>query len=1814
MPSVGRIGIDVFPDLDQFNRRLKVGLEAAEKRHKVEIPVRLATTNRQLASDIRNARDQGENIAKANNVKFRIPVGVKERDAETNAEIHSRVDEVNARLENGKTQFKVPIGVDRSALAADIKAAIREAKAELTAEDRTIQMVIDLDRTEFQRKFDELKHHYDGENIDLKADVDRGGKAAAQLAVLSRNRYVDLVVRVNQRSMATARATLAALTGANVLSSTGRALENLATNIDRYAGRFAVLGLLIANIASGSLASISAVTGLIADLGTLGGFALTLPTAIGAIAAGTVAGVMAFKNFGAAVTGTEEALNQLPLEAQKAAKALQGTWTSMQIPTQAAFWKEMGGAFEDLVDTVFPEVQVGLEKVGSASGKMLREVIRAFVDLGGKSVFTGMFDNLSIGLANASKGIRPFTGALIQLGSVGSQYLPKVGDWIHEISDTFADWVRRSAESGKINAWMENASKSAHNLGQAFKDAGGALSAIVGSIRVAGAGNLETLADTMNRIRRITESNVFQTGMANIFGGAHEAMALFKVALGDVGHALADLSPTLRTVMVTAGQIIADLMSGISRALTGQGFKTGLTEFFSGISTGVRGILQYLPRVSDGLGSLGEIVGKIASEFGPVVGQVFAEVSDIFKEMTPAIKDLIPVFADFVANSLNTMFTLLSPIADAIRTLIEGFNALPGPIQTAIIAFALLTRLLGGGVNVFRQFASSVLSIPASVKEAVAKANVSLSEFRLPQVIPPPAGGTAQQLLAHYRYAFNTATPQIQREYQRALANALKPGAMSLAGPTSEVARQLQAGLRAALAPGSMAWRGPTDAMTKGLDTALRQAVPAAYSRAEVTQVIRDGYGNMLSRSLASPGMWNGGVASAIQKSFGQGLSSALSGTRLSDSAFRTLQGNLATMTAGMFGNLNQLATVPMQNMGAAGAGAASQAMSRIGSAMQTGWAAVRSGVTSASSSIVNGVKGMFQLIGGAAGLGLIAVFTVMQDYSRQAREIEQINATMTQSFNAMAKAAFDAGQSIEGIASGKVAADTLAQFKDSVGGGVGFGLGLDVFGSKGTSFDDILAKGGFNRADVAKYMQGLGGAGMESFLKETRDKLDTAAGPAWSQNFLLDTNEARRNSAQLVTVFDQIIAAKQQADEELNLAWQVDPQGGAQAVLKNIKENISSTGKVTIDNIQGIQKGLDGMQTIGTGKVAQFAAAMSLSLGGTKEDFQKNFTGIRMSLLEFGQTAGEISSKDYMREIVKDLISAGVPVAKVKTALGDLGFTAEEAGNLIRFRFGPALNSIGQPITVLGEQIPKIRELGDGFEGVAAALSTASGVDSSRLLNALRLGGADPVATARGLAEAGVAFSDIQKVMEAMGVPAQTAAGALGIIRAELTQLGSPGIQQAKLAEFAKSLDAIRTSADGAAGRATALLAAIDALNNEINTSANIQVAFGSALESVRKLGGEGSEALLNLSKAVDTSQNKINFFAPGLETANSAFNNLAETGLSAVIQAMRDSAAAGGDMNAQQAAAAGVIDTQLRPTLDGLRADLEAQQAGTQITDQVWQQLLDTYHLTPEELITLATAQTAGATTDIQMLIQTIHGVPGQPVSGGPVVATFDSLTQGAVAKAQALGITVRQVADGRYELTLDADPTTARQQANGLVSYINGLSATVSININKYVQETATRIVREEKIAVADGGIFPTVGGRKPVKMFSNGGIVPSVAYYAHGGVENHRAQIAKAGAYRVWAEKETGGEAYIPLSPWKRNRSMQILRQVATMFGHQLVPHDQQVRRYSQGYAPQSSSPTTSTPAFNIEHWHQTGSMRPDEVAIELDRRWQMNRRR
>ena len=184
-----------------------------------------------------------------------------------------------------------------------------------------------------------------------------------------------------------------------------------------------------------------------------------------------------------------------------------------------------------------------------------------------------------------------------------------------------------------------------------------------------------------------------------------------------------------------------------------------------------------------------------------------------------------------------------------------------------------------------------------------------------------------------------------------------------------------------------------------------------------------------------------------------------------------------------------------------------------------------------------------------------------------------------------------------------------------------------------------------------------------------------------------------------------------------------------------------------------------------------------------------------------------------------------------------------------------------------------------------------------------------------------------------------------------------------------------------------------------------------------------------------------------------------------------------------------------------------------------------------------------TGASTREVKGFIEQLRLIPdGESVE-------IDAMTEDAKAKLREFGYKVETLEDGTVKVTANT-----KAAENAISWAARNRSATI----------TATVVQRGQKMWFKDGGM---------VEFFAGGGVkdwMKNISGRARRGVENHVAQIAPAGSWRVWGEPETGGEAYIPLGPSKRRRSMAILREVAERFGLMLAPR---VRSLSSAMAVQ-----------------------------------------
>lgn len=210
---------------------------------------------------------------------------------------------------------------------------------------------------------------------------------------------------------------------------------------------------------------------------------------------------------------------------------------------------------------------------------------------------------------------------------------------------------------------------------------------------------------------------------------------------------------------------------------------------------------------------------------------------------------------------------------------------------------------------------------------------------------------------------------------------------------------------------------------------------------------------------------------------------------------------------------------------------------------------------------------------------------------------------------------------------------------------------------------------------------------------------------------------------------------------------------------------------------------------------------------------------------------------------------------------------------------------------------------------------------------------------------------------------------------------------------------------------------------------------------------------------------------------------------------------------------------------------------------------------------------------------------------------VFAIDANSEPATAKLLA---GIAQVNTSTGVMTIDANNNRFQQVLAASKNQGDNTSAAMSIYANDYASAKAEQAQRYINSLSSYIDVYYRKHGESAQLLpdtFANGGIRPPVYGFANG-AENHLAQIAPAGAMRLWAEPETGGEAYIPLSRMKRRRSERILAEVASRFGGTYLPG--RVSQHANGSASEGQAERASTAqtVVNFTQNIQTAFTKPD----------------
>ena len=162
-------------------------------------------------------------------------------------------------------------------------------------------------------------------------------------------------------------------------------------------------------------------------------------------------------------------------DAVMAVTGLKDKWEALQRSVQQNLFAGIGNEVRNLGAVVLPVLQVGLDKTATA----LNVVIKAFTSwLSSKDTVRDMgilFDNVASATQKMAPGIKSVLQIVMDLITVGSDFLPDLADGFSQGADKVADFVRNARDTGKLKEWIQSGIDAVKDLYNIFKDVVGIL-------------------------------------------------------------------------------------------------------------------------------------------------------------------------------------------------------------------------------------------------------------------------------------------------------------------------------------------------------------------------------------------------------------------------------------------------------------------------------------------------------------------------------------------------------------------------------------------------------------------------------------------------------------------------------------------------------------------------------------------------------------------------------------------------------------------------------------------------------------------------------------------------------------------------------------------------------------------------------------------------------------------------------------------------------------------------------------------------------------------------------------------------------------------------------------------------------------------------------------------------------------------------------------------------------------------------------------------------------------------------------------------
>lgn len=709
---IGRVAIKVIPDTGDLRSDTRREVEAATSGLEAEIG--FTADVQDAVREVRRALDDAQRAAQSVTIRFDV-----DNESEALAALRT-IDRERARVDGNRVELNVDLNRD------DLEAA-RELIQEQV--DQAARVRIELDNAAFaatqERVERELRQRFDNldlrifeetdaresirrlvEEIDglqvqltpeisdrerarLEAEIDSREarisvalneltvrQTSAELALLARNRDVELFPTLNAGATSRALAAIAALAGTRNISALRQDIDRTIGSLDRLAPAIALAATQVAELSSLALSTAGNVLALGSSLASTAQAGLALPGIVAGLGIGLGATVAVLRDFN----------DQLP-EVGDQLGALRRVMSER-------FYVRALEPMREFIDTILPEFSAGLLNTSDALGTFFAELAAS-----GTDTFAGtlapMFAGLNESILISSGYTDAFVGIIQKLGAVGAAELPGLARFFGDTLAKFDAFLASKGTDGLRDSIAEGT--------QALQDLGGVIvstgSLFAGLSRAATAGGGTTLAalrDTLEGAANAVNSAGFQSKLAQVFRAAYEGTQAIADAAGDDFRELTStIANLLDRVLPSAGRAIGTLAEGLFDALNEQGLSNSVVGLFDGIENAAGDIAPSLDELADGLSGVIDVttalVETLADSLGPIIENLSPLIGDVARELIPFIEllgDVTNTASDLATGLIGALPAGLVAAGLAVGATALAVNKLRGLLAALAAGFA----------------------------------------------------------------------------------------------------------------------------------------------------------------------------------------------------------------------------------------------------------------------------------------------------------------------------------------------------------------------------------------------------------------------------------------------------------------------------------------------------------------------------------------------------------------------------------------------------------------------------------------------------------------------------------------------------------------------------------------------------------------------------------------------------------------------------------------------------------------------------------------------------------------------------------------------------------------------------------------------------------------------------------------------------------------------------------------------------------------------------------------------------------------------